>query len=125
MVMPSQTWLIISLLIAYTLLTIATDQSSSSDIPHDQSTSSEHMTSSYSLKNIEKPLGQSNFLRWRGTVTIRKILDLEDFLEITVMEPEVSIDLVSKKVLKKRNLNASLLMQGTIIKEQQYFSSIE
>ena len=99
---------------------MAVVQSSSSTIP-EMSASSENMSSTYSLKDIEKLEGQSNFVRWRAT--IRKILDLEDLLEIAITEQEIPIDAVSKKVLKKRNLNASLLIQGTIVKEQQYLIS--
>jgi hypothetical protein len=54
---------------------------------------------------------------------MRKILDLEDLLEITVTEQIEPVSANDKKVLKKRNFNASLLMQGTIVKEQQYLIS--
>ena len=95
-------------------------QSSSSALP-EMTTSPEIISSSYSLKDIEKLEGQSNFGRWRATM--RKILDLEELLEVTLSEHEIPIDPVSRKVLKKRNLNALLLMQGTIVKEQQYLIS--
>ena len=79
------------------------------------------MISSFSLKDIEKLEGQSNFVRWRATM--RKILELEDLLEITIKEQVEPNALINKKVLMKRNFNASLFMQGTIIKEQQYLIS--
>jgi len=79
-------------------------------------TSSENMTSSYSLKDIEKLEGQSNFVRWRSTM--RKILELEDLLEITIKKQEEPQALIDRKVLMRRNFNASLLMQGAIVKEQ-------
>src|SRR5258706_128161 len=103
-------------LYAFTLLIMA-NEGSSSAAPV-LSSSSENMTSSFSLKDKEKLEGQSNFVRWRATM--RKILDLEDHLEITVTEQIEPIGMNDKKVLKKRNFNASLLMQGTIVKEQQY-----
>ena len=63
------------------------------------STSSENMTSSFSLKDIEKLEGQLNFVKWRATM--QKILELEDLLEITIKEQEESNALIEKKVLMK------------------------
>src|SRR5258706_13183725 len=107
-------------LYAFTILIMAVPGSSTTAAPV-LSPSNESMTSSFSLKDIEKLEGQSNFVRWRATM--RKILDLEDLLEITVTEQVEPASANDKKVLKKRNFNASLLMQGTIVKEQQYLIS--
>jgi hypothetical protein len=87
----------------------------------EMSASPEIISSSYSLKDIEKLEGQSNFVRWRAT--IRKILDLEELLEVTISEQAIPVEAAHRKTLKKKNLNASLLMQGTIVKEQQYLIS--
>ena len=57
------------------------------------------------------------------TATMRKILELKDLLEITIKKQVEPNALINKKVLMKRNFNAFLLMQGTIIKEQQYLIS--